>query len=52
MLETGTLALIFALGREEPKHFVDATDNAFYSYFMILSWVPQYVIVYLFPRWT
>ena len=52
VLETGTLALIFALGREEPKHFVDATDNAFYSYFMILSWVPQYVIVYLFPRWT
>jgi cytochrome c oxidase subunit III len=47
--ETGTLASIFTLRRHEAKHFVDATDNAFYSYFMVAVWVPLYVIVYLLP---
>jgi len=51
VFETGTLATFFTLGRQQPKHYPDATDNAFYSYFMALVWVPLYVIVYLFPRW-
>lgn len=50
-LETGALALIFTLGRHEDKHYVDATDNAFYTWFSIASWVPCWVTVYLVPRW-
>ncbi|HET7457608.1 MAG TPA: hypothetical protein VFJ74_08125 [Gemmatimonadaceae bacterium] len=50
--ETGTIALIFSMGRYEMKHFPDASDNAGYFYFMALSWVPLWVIVYLLPRWV
>lgn len=50
--ETGTIATIFSTGSDEMKHFPDAADNAGYFYFMALSWVPMYVIVYLLPRWV
>jgi cytochrome c oxidase subunit III len=49
--ETGTLAMIFTLGKEEEKHFVATADNAFYSYFMNVVWIPLYAVVFLFPRW-
>jgi len=52
VFESGTLAMIFTLGRHEPKHFVDATDNAFYTYFMVLVWVVPYLIIYWMPRWV
>jgi cytochrome c oxidase subunit I+III len=50
VFETGTAAMIFTLRREEPKHFPDASDNSFYWYFLALSWVPGYVVVYWLPR--
>jgi cytochrome c oxidase subunit 3 len=31
------------------KHFSDASDSAFYWYFLTGSWVPLYVVVYLSP---
>jgi heme/copper-type cytochrome/quinol oxidase subunit 3 len=51
VMETGTAAALFALDRQEPKHFPDASDNAFYSYFLVIAWLPAYAIVYLLPRW-
>lgn len=36
----------------EPKHYVDADSNAFYWYFIVGAWLPVYVLVYLWPRWT
>jgi heme/copper-type cytochrome/quinol oxidase subunit 3 len=33
----------------QEKHFSDASDSAFYWYFLIGSWVPLYVAVYLSP---
>ena len=36
----------------EPKHYVDADSNAFYWYFIVGAWLPLYVLVYLWPRWT
>lgn len=50
--ETGTLAAYFSAGAYQEKHFVDATNNALYTYFMILVWVPLYALVYLLPRWV
>ena len=52
VLETGTLAAIFSADKHEGKHFVAATDNSLYTYFMVLVWVPLYVIFYLYPRWS
>ena len=50
-VETMGLAAIFSAGRDEDKHLVDATDNAFYSWFSVVSWIPGYVTIYLVPRW-
>jgi len=50
--ETLTISTIFATGSDEMRHFSDAADNAMYFYFLALSWVPMWVIVYLLPRWV
>jgi cytochrome c oxidase subunit III len=50
-LEVGGMALLFWLAPVEEKHFSDAADMAFYWYFMVLSWVPLYVLCFLVPRW-
>ena len=34
----------------EEKHFPDASDTAFYWYFLVGSWVPIYLTLYLSPR--
>jgi heme/copper-type cytochrome/quinol oxidase subunit 3 len=51
VLETAVAAMVFTRRKQEPKHFVDASDNAFYSYFLIIAWIPAYAVVYLLPRW-
>jgi heme/copper-type cytochrome/quinol oxidase subunit 3 len=33
------------------KRFSDVSDNAFYWYFVVLSWLPIYALVYWVPRW-
>lgn len=51
--EVGEL-LVFTLiaftDRWEEKHFPDACDLGFYWYFMCLSWLPLYAMVFLLPR--
>ena len=39
-------------GPLETKHFADFEDAAFYWWFTVLMWVPAYVVLYLYPRWT
>jgi cytochrome c oxidase subunit 3 len=50
-VEVAGMALIFWLAPVEEKHFSDAADMAFYWAFMVLSWVPLYVLCFLVPRW-
>jgi len=50
-IEVSGMALIFWLAPLEEKHFSDAADMGFYWYFMVLSWVPLYVLCFLVPRW-
>ena len=50
--ETITIAAIFSTRSDEMRHYSDASDNAMYFYFLALSWVPLWVIVYLLPRWV
>ena len=52
VFETGTMATMFSTDREQPKHYSDVADNAMYTYFMALAWLPCYVIIYLVPRFT
>ncbi|ABY28522.1 cytochrome c oxidase subunit 3 [Methylorubrum extorquens] len=47
-------ALMFtrhAKGSAKGKRFSDVSDNAFYWYFVVGSWLPIYLTVYWLPRW-
>ena len=44
------LALMFTRHGYEPKRFVDVAENAFYWYFVVLSWLPIYAVLYWAPR--
>lgn len=50
LFETGTFAAIFLTGRARKKHYADVSDAAFYQYYLSMSWVPLYFIVYWSPR--
>ena len=47
-----TLALLVLLftGPIEESHFVDAAENSMYWYFVVISWLPIYAVIYLVPR--
>jgi cytochrome c oxidase subunit 3 len=49
-LETLIIAILMLTGPIEEKHFVDITVNAVYWYFVALSWVALFAIVFLAPR--
>jgi heme/copper-type cytochrome/quinol oxidase subunit 3 len=49
-LETLIIAILMFTGPVEEKHYVDITANAVYWYFVALSWVALYTIVFLAPR--
>jgi heme/copper-type cytochrome/quinol oxidase subunit 3 len=50
VIETIVMTIIIARGHDEPKYFVDSTDNALYWYFIVGIWIPCYVIIFLAPR--
>jgi cytochrome c oxidase subunit 3 len=50
VIETIVITIIIARGHDEPKYFVDSTDNALYWYFIVGIWIPCYVIIFLAPR--
>lgn len=49
-METGGLAIVYALGRAQQKHYVHASENAIYWFFTTLSWVPLYIVIFWGPR--
>jgi heme/copper-type cytochrome/quinol oxidase subunit 3 len=50
VIETIVITIILARGHDEPKYFVDSTDNALYWYFIVGIWIPCYAIIFLAPR--
>lgn len=50
LVETATLALLFALGHAQRKHYSDIDDAALYQYYLSLVWIPLYLIIYWGPR--
>jgi cytochrome c oxidase subunit I+III len=50
--DTGVLSAIFFTDKVDANRFVDASENAFYYYFVILTWLPIYVVIYLAPRFV
>jgi heme/copper-type cytochrome/quinol oxidase subunit 3 len=50
VIDTGVLTAIMFTDRVDANRFVDVSENAFYYYFVIFSWLPIYGIIYLAPR--
>lgn len=49
-LETLLIALVMFVGPVEKKHYADASAMAVYWYFIVISWVALYAIVFIAPR--
>jgi cytochrome c oxidase subunit 3 len=43
--------LMFTRHGYSGKRFSDVSDNAFYWDFVVLTWVPLYILLYWVPRW-
>jgi len=52
VVDTGVLAVLMFTGPIEEKRFVDVAENAMYWYFVVLVWLPVYVVLYWAPRLT
>ena len=48
--DTAVLDVLFFTGPLEGRRYVDVSENAEYWYFVVLSWLPIYAVVYLAPR--
>ena len=48
--DTLVLAVLMFVGPIEEKRFVDVSENAGYWYFVVLSWLPIYAVIYWAPR--
>lgn len=50
-VDTVVLTALFFSPHIEGKRFVDAAENACYWYFVVLTWIPIYLVIYWAPRW-
>lgn len=50
VLESVVLTALLFIGPLQESHFVDASENALYWYFVVISWLPVYAFIYLAPR--
>ena len=46
------LTALMHTGPIEGTRFVDVSENALYWYFVVMSWLPIYAVIYLVPRLT
>jgi heme/copper-type cytochrome/quinol oxidase subunit 3 len=50
-VDTIVLTVLFFTPLVEGKRFMDAVENADYWNFVVLFWVPIYLVIYWAPRW-
>ena len=51
VFDTAGLAVLCWFLEPEEKHYVDVTENSFFWYFVVATWLPLFVLVFLGPRW-
>lgn len=51
VLDTAVLTALVFTDHVEPRRMVDVSENALYWYFVVLTWIPIYLVVYFGPRW-
>ena len=49
-LDSSVLTALIFIGPVDEHRFVDVSENAMYWYFVVLSWIPIYAVIYLAPR--
>ena len=49
--DTAVLAVLMFTGPLEGRRYVDVGENALYWYFVVISWLPLYAVIYWAPRW-
>jgi len=49
-LDTSVLAAVVFFGPVDEHRFVDVSENALYWYFVVLTWLPIYAVIYFAPR--
>jgi heme/copper-type cytochrome/quinol oxidase subunit 3 len=50
VVDTVVVTVLMFTRHGRGKRFSDVEDNAFYWYFVVLSWLPLYVVLYWVPR--
>jgi cytochrome c oxidase subunit I+III len=51
LIDTLVLTVLMFTDKVEGKRFVDVSENAFYWYFVVIAWLPVFLVIYLVPRW-
>jgi heme/copper-type cytochrome/quinol oxidase subunit 3 len=51
-VETLVFAVMVQRDAAPTRYYPGVAEDAFYTYFMVLVWIPCYVTVYLVPRWV
>jgi cytochrome c oxidase subunit 3 len=49
-IDTAVLAVLLFTGPLEGRRFVDVSENCLYWRFVVVSWIPMYLTVYIAPR--
>jgi cytochrome c oxidase subunit 3 len=49
--DLGFVIILFS-SRVRATTFSDVVDDVIYWYFTVISWVPLFVLLFLYPRWT
>ena len=49
-LDSSVLAAVVFFGPMDEHRFVDVSENALYWYFVVLTWLPLYALIYFAPR--
>ena len=50
LLETAIVLAYFLLKPVEDRHYLDARLDGVFWYFIVITWIPLYVVVFLVPR--
>jgi cytochrome c oxidase subunit 3 len=51
-VDTGVVTTLMFTGPIDEHRFVDVSENAMYWYFVVLTWLPIYALIYFAPRVT
>jgi cytochrome c oxidase subunit 3 len=50
-LDTVALTVLMFTGPVEGRRYNDVSLNSIYWYFIIVTWIPTYLVIYWAPRW-